>query len=491
MLMLAACSRPGITTIAVDISLAAGSKAPATLQVSVYDRFGALALSRAYPSPLLPGRLILEPPDVDQELRIALNDAVPPSLQAAARVTVHVFARQQLSMVLAPPIDADGDGVADAIDNCPNVINGEQKDQDGNGTGDACQAPSSDLGIGDGAFDLGGRVCAPVIVSSYAGDGTAGDGNGPGLTAQFRSPAGLAIDKSTGTLYVSELAGNRVRAILGTPTADTSTFAGSGTAGYMDGAPGTARFNQPAGLAFDPTVAEVLVADQGNAVIRVIDGPNGVGTLTGTGATGYQEGPYNVAQFNAPSSLALDGVPNLYAGDEGNFRIRHVNMNGDTSPFVGDGTNAYKEGAGIAAELSRPLGLCWDGVSRLLLADAGNHRIRSIDSAGNSALVAGSGAAGNADGPNAQATFTAPSNVTVDAAGDVFITDTTSNLVRRISLATGRTDTLAGTGQATPFSDGRSGCDVTFNGPRGIVAGANRTLYVADTGNQRIRRIQY
>src|SRR5581483_6391932 len=313
---------------------------------------------------------------------------------------------------------------------------------------------------------------------------------------EFRSPAGLAIDRATGELYVAELAGHRVRKIANDAAADVSTVAGTGVAGYLDAPPMQAQFNSPSGVALDPpsNATSALIADYGNAVIRVIDLPitaasSMVATVSGT-TPGYNEGLYNQAQFNGPSSVAIDGVPFLYVADENNFRIRRVDMAGTTSPFVGDGVNGFKDGAGSGAELSRPLGLCFDGTSRIYVADSANHRIRSVDFGGSTLTLAGSGASGDADGPNLQASFTAPSAVAVDAAGDLFVTDASSGLVRRVSFATGRTDTIAGTGQAAPFSDG-TGCAATFNGPRGIVSAPGRVLYVADTGNQRIRKIQY
>ncbi len=496
--VLAGCSGQATTSVVIDLALAPGTAAPSSLQVSVYDRYHALALQHAYPSPKFPGKLILEPPDAAEELRIAVDDAVPATMQAGARLTVKVFASQEITLTLGPPVDADQDGVPDNVDNCPMVPNPTQADADGDGTGDACAPSPPD---GGGSSDLAGAdltppVCAGITVTTIAGDGNAGYVEGAGASAEFRSPGGLALDPSTGELYVSELAGNRVRKIGADANHTTSLVAGNGNAGYQDdnNNPQNATFRAPAGLYFDGTYSQILVADSGNGVIRIIDlpqsmFPNGdVETLCGTGTPGYNEGAYNVSQFNGPSTLVADNTPKLYVTDENNFRVRTIDMNGNSSPFVGTGSSGYAEGVAGAAALGKPAGLASTG-NTLFLADASNHRIRGIDLTGQTTLLAGTGQAGDADGPNASATFTSPVAITVDGNGDLFIVDSASNLIRRISPSSGRTDTLAG-GSPGGFADG-NGCMATFAGPKSIVAAVGRVLYVADTGNNRIRKIQY
>ena len=496
-LLLGGCSSR-VTTVVVRLAMATGASPPATLQLSVYDPFHARVLDKSYPAPKIPGRLILEPGDSAVQLRISVDDMVPATAQAGVSAEVKPHGETDVALTIGAPVDQDGDGVRDDIDNCPSVPNHDQADALGDGIGDACRVAAPDLGAGDGGD--GGTVLLPcngVTVATLAGTGAAGDQDGPGVSAQFRSPAGIAADHATGTVYVAEQAGNRIRTVGSDAAATVTVIAGTGVAGYNDDTnPLQAQFSGPTALTLDlvANATQVLIADTGNQRLRYLDLPTammpmGVGLLSGT-SKGYKEGAYNAAQFNGPGSLTIDAVPNLYVADNGNFRIRRVDENGNTTAFVGDGTNNYKDASGAAAEVSQPVGLCFNGGSIVYVADAGNRRIRAIDGSGNVTTVAGTGAAGNLDGPNASATFSSPVACTVDAAGDLFVVDSVSNNVRRVSIVNGRTDTLAGGGAASPFSDG-NGCVATFNGPLGIVAGVNHVVYVADTGNQRIRKLQY
>jgi DNA-binding beta-propeller fold protein YncE len=403
---------------------------------------------------------------------------------------VRPYVQQEIAMALAAPVDFDADGVPDAVDNCQFVPNLDQASVLGNNIGDACiPTPGADLSGGN--FDLSGRPCDPVMVTTLAGDGNAGDLNGTGAAAEFRSPFGIAFDRPNGVLYVTEVAGHRIRKIDG--AANVSTLAGTGTAGYTDGAfVGQSQFNAPTGLAYDSGYVELLVTDTGNSVTRILNLNAGVApnnqvlSNCGNGTPGYHEGACMQAQFNGLDSIALDSAGE-YVADENNYRIRKIlDSTFASSVFVGDGTPGFKDGTGTAAEVMGPLGLAFD-VGKLYVADAGNHRVRVVDTAGNITTLAGSGVTGDDDGPVAMATFRAASAITVDAAGDLFVLDAASGLVRRISG--GRVDTLAGSGPPG-FADG-IGCNAIFNAPRGIVAGVGKVLYVADTGNQRIRKITY
>lgn len=493
-LLAAGCSDAG-TTVVLDIALGAGRKPPMNVIVSVYDIHKMVA-KKPYAMPPLPGRLILQASNVDQEeLRVAVDDKLSPAPQEEgwARVTVLPGQRVEVPLQIGAPVDADGDGVADKIDNCPFVPNYDQTDTVGNGVGDACR-PVAPLDLAGLTLDLSSPPCAPVTVTTLAGSGVAGDGNGNGASAQFRQPRGLAYDATGGILYVSELAGNRIRKVDAAGNVTLLAGSASAASGYAN-VNGTnyaaALFNQPTGLAYDPTYQSLLVSDSGNQVVRVVDftaGNQGVFTTTGSGNTGYVEGSPPNTQWNGPGDVVV-ASPVLYVADEGNARIRKIDMPPglNSSLFVGNGVPGFLDGTGAFVEIKPPLGLWFVG-GKLYVADGGNNRLRVLDANATSSTVAGAGVAGNGDGPNAGATFTVPWSVTADANGDFFVLQS-NGLVRRVSPTTGRTDTIAGMAGGG-FADG-SGCNSAFAAPRSIIAAPGKILYVADTGNQRIRKITY
>ena len=159
------------------------------------------------------------------------------------------------------------------------------------------------------------RVIASGQVSTLAGDGTAGLLDGPAPGARFNGPVGLA-QSADGTLYVADSGNHCIRVISG---GKVTTVAGDGTAGYLDGPAAGARFNAPAALALEG--GDIYVADTGNHRIRVISGGQ-VSTLAGDGTAGYLDGPAGQARFRDPSGLALLGPKVLVIGDRNNCRLR-------------------------------------------------------------------------------------------------------------------------------------------------------------------------
>ena len=318
-------------------------------------------------------------------------------------------------------------------------------------------------------------------VTTYAGDGTAGVLDGPGTTAQFNGPRGVAIDSTN--LYVADFANHRIRQI-NLATGVVSTLAG-GTQGFLDGTGTAAQFNGPVGLASDGT--NLYVADANNNRIRqVIIATGVVTTLAGDGIAAFLDGTGTAAQFSQPFTIALNGG-NLYVADANNHRIRQIVIaTGVVTTLAGDGTAASLDGTGTAARFSVPAGITSDGTN-LYVTQFGVSDIRQIVIAtGVVTTIAGDGTNGFLDGTGTAARFNRPRDLVTDGT-TLFIVDTGNHRIRRMVIATGVVTTLAGSG-AAGFMDG-AGTAAQFSSPFAIAAGS-AGLYVADVFNHRVREIR-
>ncbi len=313
------------------------------------------------------------------------------------------------------------------------------------------------------------ETCAPVIVETFAGTGTAGFMNGAGNVAQFYYPIGVEVDGS-GFVYVVDTDNQRIRKI--TSMGVVTTLAGTGTDGSMDGAGNVAQFNYPRGGAIDSS-GNVYVADTYNQRIRKITSAGVVTTLAGTGTAGFMDGAGNVAQFNFPYGVAVDNSGFVYVADQSNHRIRKITSTGVVSTLAGTGTAGNMDGAGNAALFRSPGGVAVDGSGNVYVADTYNHRIRKITSTGVVSTLASG--------------FDNPRGVEVDSSGNVYVADASNHRIRKITSA-GVVTTLAGTTGTSGFMDG-AGNVAQFNKPYRVAVDSSGNVYVTDTDNHRIRKI--
>jgi sugar lactone lactonase YvrE len=258
-----------------------------------------------------------------------------------------------------------------------------------------------------------------------------------------------------------------------------TTLAGS-TLGSADGA--LAQFNTPTGVAVD-AAGNVYVADQGNHRIRKITPAGIVTTLAGSTA-GFADGTGTAAQFDSPDGVAVDTAGNVYVADLGNHRIRKITPASVVTTLAGSGAPGSADGTGAAAQFNFPAGVAVDSAGNVYVADTSNQVIRKITPAGVVTTLAGSGA-GSLNGTGAAAQFNLPRGVAVDAAGNLYVADQGNHLIRKISPA-GVVDVVAGS--TAGIADG-TGPAAQFNNPRGVAVDTAGNLYVADRNNHLIRKI--
>lgn len=277
-----------------------------------------------------------------------------------------------------------------------------------------------------------------------------------------------------------------------------NTIAGIGIEGYSgDGALGTAAaLNKPIGIGLDDS-ANLYIADTRNSRIRKVDRNGMITTIAGTGLPGNigDGGLATAAQLFAPTDVAIDAEGNIFIADIKNNTVRKVNKNtGIITTVAGNGIDGYSGDGGLAtaAALSSPHGIALDTSGNLYIADYNNSRIRKVHSStGLITTVAGNGSIGyTGDGGLATAAELAnPSGLCVANNGDVYIADTYNNRIRKVNNATGIITSIAGNGTYGFNGDGGLALDAVFSNPTDVTLDGNENLFIADLNNNRVRKI--
>jgi sugar lactone lactonase YvrE len=252
----------------------------------------------------------------------------------------------------------------------------------------------------------------------------------------------------------------------------------------------------PSAIVFDPA-GNLYIAETANHVIRKVDTNGNITTIAGTGTQGFSSisGPANAVQLDSPQGLALDTTNNLYIADTHNHVIRKLNLTTSIlTTIAGTGAPRFSGDNGPAtnAQLDLPIALALDTQNNLYLADTRNHRIRRIDATtGVITTIAGNGTQGFSgdNGPATAASIDSPTGLALDASNNLYLADTHNHRIRRIDATTGVITTVAGTGSLGYSGDTASAATATLALPHGLTIDTAGNVYFADTENHRIRRI--
>ncbi len=396
-------------------------------------------------------------------------------------------------------------------------------------------------------------IISTIAGGSYIMNGSVGDG-GPALQAVLRYPTQVSSD-AAGNVYIADSQQRRIRKVLasnqfiytiaGTGTQGSSGDGGSAVAADMYDTWGVAvatngsfwgtqtadtpksqnnrvRFVQDGiifsvvggglgdgGAAYDTVVdprggvtvqrsggiADLYFADGTNHAVRWVDGATAtMHTIAGTGFGGYtgNGGPATLAQLNTPTDVAVDQSGNVYVADSANSVVRRIDTRGTITTVAGNGSRGFSGDGGPAtnAQLYNPTGVTVDNNGRLYIADNSNYRVRMVSSAGIISTIAGTGGSGYSGdgGPATAAKLQNPFDVAVTSSGIIYIADTWNHRIRRID-GNGTITTLAGTGYPGFSGDGQSAFSAQLNAPTLLSLDQSGTLYIADSYNHRIRSI--
>jgi DNA-binding beta-propeller fold protein YncE len=352
-----------------------------------------------------------------------------------------------------------------------------------------------------GCCILSASVAAQPIIDTIAGTGAAGDNGaaGDGTSINVGQPFGVEIGPD-GALYITEIEHHRVRR-LDLTTGELTTVAGCGRKGYSgDGGPAVdAELNEPYEVRFDAD-GNMLFVEMQNHLVRRVDANTGIiSTIAGVGRAGYggDGGPAREALFRQPHSIALAGDGAIYIADIGNHRIRRIDPQaGVVESVAGNGDRRLPQDGDTARDnpMLGPRALSIDGETMWIALREG-HSVWRMDRAdGVLHHIAGTGKAGYSGdgGPPLAATFNGPKGIAVGPDGAVYVVDTENHAVRRIDLQANTIATVAGSGPQGQggAGDGGAATAAQLSRPHGVCLAPDGAIYIGDTLNHRVRRVR-
>ena len=347
--------------------------------------------------------------------------------------------------------------------------------------------------VATATYDIGSSA---GIISTFAGSGVQGNTGDGGLatSARLTSPYQMCLDPA-GDILVADYSGNRIRKI--TPAGMISTFAGTGASSSTGdgGQAAAASINAPNGIACD-TSGNVYIAEEHGIRVRKVNAAGVISTFAGTGVQGYagDGGLATSAGFVLPEGVAVDTSGNVYIADAYGNRIRKVNTAGIISTFAGTGTGGYN-GDGLQATvttLSTPYAVLPDNAGNVYISDSSNNRVRKVNAGGIVSTYAGNGSSAFA-GDGGQATSASISGalgITLDSAGNLYIADQNNYRIRKVTAA-GVISTVAGNGIQGYSGDGGLATAAEVKVPEGVLIDAIGNLYIGDGANYVIRKVTY
>lgn len=327
-------------------------------------------------------------------------------------------------------------------------------------------------------------------VSAYAGTGVAGSANGKAGEATFSNLMGLSVD-SNGNIFVADSRNNKIREVKADGT--VITLAGSGKQGAADGEASSASFFFPVGVAAAPD-GSVYVADTHNNLIRKISPHGVVITVAGAPTEATKDHPDSLQRLDNPFGIVVSKNGTVYFTDWERNMIRKISPDGRVSIIAGDTEPGAKDGEGASASFFLPQGIAIDDKDNLYIADTYNNMIRKMDANGMVTTLAGKPARkgkhneGHKDGKGAAASFSHPCGIAVDRKGTVYVADAGNNKIRKIT-PDGAVSTLAGTG--LPGDQNGDAAKATFYRPYGIAVDKNGDLFIADYLNNSVRKLSF